>query len=181
MLSKFRIIDPIWLEKTVRTIEANNVDLGLMINASINSRTVCCILDTGSTFTLIPFKIFKLLNLNPTLLDSSVTYNINSVSHRVSDAVLGKMPFNVQITNTNGEIQSINQECLVSRDTLDLQYVLLGNDFLTTNSVTIYFMKDSKYVTINHYSVEMAQPNVQSNLVSFFSTKVTKISHKCRM
>ena len=67
LLSKFRIIDPNWLLKPIRTIEANNVDLGLMINVSINGHTVRCILDTGSTFTLIPFKIFKLLNLNPTL------------------------------------------------------------------------------------------------------------------
>ena len=40
-------------------------------------------------------------------------------------------------------------------------------------------MKDSKSVTINHQSVEMTQPTVQSNLVSFFSTKVIRISHKC--
>ena len=64
----------------------------------------------------VPHKIWKLLKLNPSLLDSSGTFNINSASHKVKDAVLGRIPLSFQIVNSNGEIQSIFQNCLVLRE-----------------------------------------------------------------
>ena len=86
----------------------------------------------------------------------------------------------VRITNSDGKFQYIYQECLILRETLDHQYILLGNDFLTANAVIISFGTDNKSVTINNQSVEMCQPTIESNLVSFFSAELTQISHKCR-
>ena len=55
------------------------------------------------------------------LLDCSVTYNINSASHRVSDAVIGRITLPFQVTNSNGEVQFIMQDSLILREHLDLQ------------------------------------------------------------
>ena len=107
------MIDHCWLLKPIETLVANSIDLGLMISATIDGQTVCCILDTGSTYLLMTHKIWKLLKINPSLLDCSITYNINSASHKVTDAVLGRIPLSFQIVNSNGEIQSIFQNCLV--------------------------------------------------------------------
>jgi hypothetical protein len=180
LLKKFELVNPDWLLKPISDLVANSVDLGLMISAKINGQTVCCILDTGSTFTLIPYKIWKLLKLNPSLLDCSVVYNINSASHKVTDAVLGRISLPFQITNSEGEIQSIFQTCLVLKEHLDLQYVLLGNDFLTANTVNISYNLDSKVVSINKQNVKMLQPTAISNMVDIFSTTLKKISHKCK-
>ena len=151
-----------------------------MINATINDQNICCILDTGSTFTLIPHKIWKLLKLNPTMLDSSVVYNINSASHKVTDAVLGRISLPIQITNSEGENQSIVQTCLVLKEHLDLEYVLLGNDFLTANSVNISYGKNSKAVSINNKNVKMSKPSAPCNMVDIFSMTLKKNSSECK-
>ena len=171
MLEEYDLIDHDWLLKPIETIEAKNVDLGLMLSATIDGQSVYCILDTGSTYSLIPHKTWKLLKMNPTLLDSSVTININSASHKVTDAVLGRIVLPFQIINSDGEIQTIFQNCLVLREHLDLQYVLLGNDFLTANSVSISYNQESKTVLINNQNVKMLQPSIQSNMVDIFSAK----------
>ena len=107
LLKKQDLINASWLLKPIETLVANSVDIGLMVNATIDGQTVCCILDTGSTYSLIPHKIWKLLKINPSLIDCSITYNINSASHTVTDAVLGHIPLSFQIANSNGETQSI--------------------------------------------------------------------------
>ena len=178
-LCKYKLIDPSWLNKPVHTLIANSVDLGLMISAYINGKTVCCILDTGSTYSLIPHKIWKTLKVNPNLLDSSITYNINSASHKVTDAVLGRISLAFQIVNSNGEKQSIFQTCLILREHLDLQYILLGNDFLTANSVKILYLPTSKAVSINDQNVEMIQSS-SSQMVDIFSATLKKFSNQCK-
>ena len=104
LLKKQNLIDPNWLTKPIETLVANAVDLGLLISTKINGQAVCCILNTGSTFSLVPYKIWKSLKINPSLLDCSVTYNNNSASHRVSDAVIGRISLPFHITNSNGEV-----------------------------------------------------------------------------
>ena len=99
LLANQELINPEWLMKPVETLVANAVNLGLLISAKINAQTVCCILDTGSTFLFVPHKIWKSLKINPMLLDCSVTYNINSASHRVSDVVVGRISLHFQVTN----------------------------------------------------------------------------------
>jgi hypothetical protein len=180
LLKTKELIEEDWLMKPISNLDAHSVDLGLMINATINGQTICCILDTGSTFTLIPHKIWKLLKLNPTMLDSSVVYNINSASHKVTDAVLGRISLPIQITTSEGEIQSIFQTCLVLKEHLDLEYVLLGNDFLTANSVNISYGKDSKAVSINNKNVKMSKPSAPCNMVDIFSMTLKKNSSKCK-
>ena len=80
-----------------------------MLSANILCHSVLCVLDTGSTYSLIPHKIWKTFQLNPNLLDTSVIININSASHRVKNAVLGRIILSIEITNDNGEIQTIDQ------------------------------------------------------------------------
>ena len=167
LLKIFDLIDPNWLLKPIEDFSAQSVDLGLMISATINNQKVCCILDRGSTYTLVPHQVWKPLKLNPSLLDSSVTFNINSASHKVIDAVLGRINLYFNIINIDGEVQSIHQN-LVLRDHLVLQYVLLGNDFLSKNSVKIMYNQDSRSVLINEQYVKILTYSAQSNFVDIF-------------
>ena len=169
LLRKQDLVESSWLLKPIERLVANSVDLGLMISVTINGQTVCCILDTGSTFSLVPHKIWKSLKINPSLLDCSVTYNINSASHRVSDAVIGRISLPFQITNSNGEAQFVMEDSLILLKHLDLQYILLGNDFTKSNSVSISFTPDSKSVLINDQKVEMLEPCSPSQKVDIFS------------
>ena len=77
--------------------------------------------------------------MNRKKLDSSVQYNINSASHVNKDAVLGRIYLQVSVRNFKGVEQSITQNCLILRPHLDLHLVLLGNDFLKSNSVSITY------------------------------------------
>jgi hypothetical protein len=129
VLAKAQIVCKHWLLKPVEEIEANSLDPGLMIRAMIEEYPTSCVLDTGSTFTLVPYQVWKNLNINQSCLNSKVQFNINSASHKVKDAVLGQLNLRFKIHNVDGDSQIINQNCLVLRPTLDLQYVLLGNDF----------------------------------------------------
>jgi hypothetical protein len=67
VLAKANIVCKSWLEKPVEEIEAKSVDPGLMIRAIIENYPTSCVLDTGSTFTLIPYQVWKHLNLNQSL------------------------------------------------------------------------------------------------------------------
>ena len=176
LLACKELINPEWLMKPVEDLVANAVDLRLLISAKINGQTICCILDTGSTFSLVPHKIWKSLKINPMLLDCSVTYNINSASHRVSDAVIGRITLPFQVTNSNGEVQFIMQDSLILRKHLDLQYILLGNDFMKANSISISFTPDSKSVLIKEQKVEMLEPCSPSQNVDIFSAIFKKKS-----
>ena len=60
-----------------------------MLAILVNETPVSCLLDTGSTVTLIPFTLWQQLKINPNKLDSSIVYNINSASHKNPNAVLG--------------------------------------------------------------------------------------------
>ena len=59
LLKKHDLINADWLLKHVEEIDAKNVDLGLMISAKIESHDAHRVLDTGSTFTLLPNQIWK--------------------------------------------------------------------------------------------------------------------------
>ena len=60
LLACKNLINPDWLMKPVENLVANAVDLGLLISAKINGQTVYCVLNTGSTFSLVPQKILNL-------------------------------------------------------------------------------------------------------------------------
>ena len=127
------------MDKPIEEIEAKSVDPGLIIRATIATHSTSCILDTGSTFCLLPHHVWENLKLNKNLLNTKVQYNISSASHKVNNAVAGQIILNFTIYNKDGDTQIIRQNCLVLRPTLDLQYVLLGNDYLSNNDVQILF------------------------------------------
>ena len=83
------LIDERWTKKPEVDIPVHLADSGPMLSILINGQATSCILDTGSTFTLIPYKLWKKRNINDNKLDTSVTYNINSASHKNHNAVLG--------------------------------------------------------------------------------------------
>ena len=100
-----------------------------MLAILVNETPVSCILDTGSTFTLIPFTLWQQLKINPNKLDSSTVYNINSASHKNPNAVLGSINLNLAIKTRDGDDQVITQKCLILKPELKLGIVLLGEDF----------------------------------------------------
>ena len=86
-----------------------------MLAILVNDTPVSCILDTGSTFTLIPFSLWKKLNTNSNTLNSSVVYNINSTSHKNPNAVLGSIELNLAIKTKEGDDQLIMRKFLILR------------------------------------------------------------------
>merc|ERR1712074_271519 len=128
------------------------------------------ILDTGSTYSLVPFSIWLKLKINTNQLDQSVQFNINSASHSNPDAVLGRLYLTIKVRDENGVDQSISQNCLILRQHLDLAFVLLGNDFLKQNSVSIvYHSSDSQpVISINNKTVSLlsSSPSSQSYFIS---------------
>ena len=109
-----------WIEKPAMEVPVNLADKGPMLSILVNDQPTSCILDTGSTFTLIPFPLWKKLNINPNKLNTSVLYNINSASHRNANAVLGSIELVLAIRNEQGDEQLIRQKCLILRPELKL-------------------------------------------------------------
>ena len=126
-----------WTKKTVMEVPVNLTGKGPMLAILVNDQPTSCILDRGSTFTLIPFPLWKKLNINPNKLNTSVLYNINNASHRNTNAVLGSIELDLAIRNEQGDEQLIRQTCLILRPQLKLQIVLLSGDFLLKKSVGI--------------------------------------------
>merc|ERR1712074_24749 len=128
------------------------------------------ILDTGSTYSLVPFSIWQKLKIHKNQLDQSVQFNINSASHSNPDAVLGRLYLNINIRDKHGVEQTISQNCLILRQHLDLAFVLLGNDFLKQNSVSIvYHSSDTQpVISINNKTVSLlsSSPSSQSYFIS---------------
>ena len=176
VLAKAQIVCKHWLLKPVEEIEANSLDPGLMIKAIIDEYPTSCVLDTGSTFTLIPYQVWKNLNINQSCLNSKVQFNINSASHKVKDAVLGQLNLRFKIHNVDGDSQIINQNCLVLRPTLDLQYVLLGNDFLSSNDVHIIYSQDKKTVLLNSKHVHLLVETGTTNFTNISALSVAAMS-----
>ena len=65
------------------------------------------------------------MGIRPNNLNSSIVYNINSASHRNLNLVLK--------TKQQGD-QTVRQKCLILREDLNLEIVLLGEDFLMSNN-----------------------------------------------
>ena len=86
-----------------------------MLAILVNDTPASCILDTGSTFTLIPFSLWQKMKINPNKLNSSVVYNINSAPHKNPNAVLGSIELNLAIKTKEGDDQLITQKCLILR------------------------------------------------------------------
>ena len=99
------------------------------------------------------------------MLNTSTNFNINSASHCNKDAVLGQIVLTFKVCNEMGDEQVIEQNCLILRPELDLQLILLGNDFLTTNSVIIeYSGGPTPIVSINEQKIPLSQ-TLEAHLV----------------
>ena len=129
-LAKKDLIPTSWLCKPSVEVSVNLTGKGPMLAIHINGVQASAILDTGSTFTLLPFPLWQKLNLNSNLLDQTVIYNTNSASHKNPNAGLGSLNLTLAIQAENGEDQLINHKCLILRPDLKLDIVLLGEDFL---------------------------------------------------
>ena len=112
-----------WLQKHEADIVSHFACSGPMVSVNINGISVSTILDTGSTFTLIPHTIWRKLKLNPNLLDTSTTYNIKSASHTNLNAVLGSLTLDIEMKTTSGDTLVANLKCLVLRPDLNLGIV----------------------------------------------------------
>ena len=140
-----------------------------MMAVTINGIKTNAILDTGSTYTLLPYLVWKKLWFPPNLLGTSVLYNIKSASHRNLDAVLGIVTLTMAITVQNGKDQLMEQKCLVLRPDLKLDIILLGTDFLHQNGVEMKYDKDNtKQYKINNIPVVLLTEPVDANLMTWF-------------
>ena len=106
------------------------------------------------------------IKINENKLNTSVHFNINSASHSNKDAVLGQIVLELTISNMNGDVQVLKQNCLILRPELELQLVLLGNDFLHSNSVNISNSSSSVQTTIS----------INSELVPLLTDKIKAYS-----
>ena len=144
-------------------------DGGKMLAVTINGIKTNAILDTGSTYTLLPYLIWEKLNLPSNILDTSVLYNIKSASHRNLDAVLGTVNLTMAITVQHGKDQLMEQKCLVLRPDLKLDIILLGTDFLHQNGVEMKYDKNNtKQYKINDIPVVLLTEPVDANLMTWF-------------
>ena len=174
-----KLIQDEWLNKPFEDVQVHFAHQAPVIKICLNSSHQTAIVDTGSTYSLVPFVVWQSLKLNQNTLDSSIQYNINSASHTNKDAVLGRIDLQISIFNYEGVEQSVTQTCLILRPQLDLHVVLLGNDFLKANSVIISYSKIDPHpiILINNEKIPLLtdQFTPHSHLVSsFLSIPATK-------
>ena len=173
------LIEKSWTLKTKIDVPVNLANSGPMLAILVNQTPAQCVLDTGSTFTLVPFTFWKTLKINPNKLNTSVHFNINSASHSNKNAVLGQIILDLSIKNVTGDEQLIRQNCLILREELDLKLILLGNDFLISNSVNIGYSNVSTQtsVTINNEVVQLLSNEIQTNLMTYYPSSFMANSH----
>ena len=161
------LVEHAWLCKPDITVDVNYANKAPILNVSLNKCSTNAILDTGSTYSLVPYTVWQTLGLNKNQLDQSVRFNINSASHNNPDAVLGQITLTISVKSKHGVEQILLQNCLILRPHLDLSFVLLGNDFLTKNSVNI------------SYNTSSAQPMISINTqeVALLSTTLSENSY----
>ena len=80
--------------------------------------------------------------------------------------MLGSIELDLTIRNKQGDDQLIKQKCLILRPELKLQIVLLGDDFLLSNSVGINYDKatSTMLIKINNELVTLLSDKMESNL-----------------
>ena len=161
-----------WMQKPQVNAECKLAGSGLMINVIVNKIKATAILDTGSTFSLIPHAVWLELNLNPNKLDQTVKYNINSASHKNENAVLGTTKLSFAIKDIKGIWQCIEHKCLILRPSLQLAHILLGDDFLLANNGLLAFTS-MRQATLNGQIIPLlCNQNASTSYLinSFFSS-----------
>ena len=133
------------------SVKAVNMQ-GPRIQANINQVSFSCLLDSGSTFSIMPYHLFKQLNISEFQLNCKTKYNINSASHRNEDAVLGTYIFNLNIEKANKSVLICPQLFLILRKTYSLEHKLLGEDFLVKYDCHIKYDGKKQNVIITTYN-----------------------------
>ena len=121
---------------------------GPTVDIQCANKTMPWLLDTGSSYSLIPHSAWKELGINDNKLNCSTTYSINSVSHANEDAVIGSIVLELSFPALNKDYFTVNQKCLVLRPRLALNKPLLGSDFMSRYNVCIKFFQNIPRVTI---------------------------------
>ena len=80
-----KLIEKAWLSKPSLDVLVNLANSGPMLNICVHNLLTTCVLDTGSTYTLVPFHIWQKFKINSNQLNTSVQFNINSASHQNKD------------------------------------------------------------------------------------------------
>ena len=155
---------------------------GPRIVANINGQDFNALLDSGSSFTLLPYEFWTKLGINEEKLDKSQKYNISSATHVCHDSVLGRVWLNLKVKNVDGSEQLIPQLFLVLNENMKLQIVLLGSDFLSFNRVNLKYSRNAlnPKVLINGQNIliEENKPNVQALFIdSFLASAVSGPNH----
>ena len=79
-----KLIKDEWLSKPFVDVLVNFANEAPVLKICLNSYPSTAIIDTGSTYSLVPYGIWQSLKMNKNRLDTSVQYNINSCKQRCS-------------------------------------------------------------------------------------------------
>ena len=112
------------------------------------------------------------MNIRPNNLNTSVIYNINSASHRNLNAVLGSITLDIVLKTKQQEDLIVRQKCLILREDLNLEIVLLGEDFLMSNNVSIKYDDQTRYIVVhvNDSQVSLLNDQTEENLQIYNSS-----------
>ena len=137
------------------------------INIQFGQIQFTVVLDTGSSFNIMPYSHFKDLKIPLSNLCKTSKYTIQSATHKESDAVIGSIQLTMRILNQDNTCQFVSCPFLVLREHLSLPTILLGNQFLyQTNTQMTYNDVGLVKVQINYKFVENFQ-NCNSEEIFF--------------
>ena len=157
---KHKIIAESYLRCNVTNIEINLTDINDQpkIKIQIGQNKFIVVLDTGSSFNILPYSHFKDLNIPLSNLCKTSKYTIQSATHKESDAVIGSIQLTMRIMNQDKSYQFVSCPFLVLREHLSLPTILLGNQFLyQTNTQMTYNDVGLVKVQIDYKYVENFQ------------------------
>ena len=164
-----------WLTKPSVTFHVNAANWGPQMKTKIRDQECISVLDTGSTFTLVPYTVWQRMNVNPNQLDRSTQFNISSATNHTVDSVLGTIHFPISFKTHLGKIQTCQQKCLILKEFLQLSYVLLGNDFLAKNCTKILYYNTTLDPTVFINGEEVSLLSNKEKTLSALHTLLDKI------
>ena len=157
---KHKIIAESYLRCNVTNIDINLTDVNDQpkIKIQIGQNEFIVVLDTGSSYNILPYSHFKDLNIPLSNLCKTSKYTIQSATHKETDAVIGSIQLTMRIMSNDKSYQFVNCPFLVLKEHLSLPTILLGNQFLyQTNTQMTYNDVGLVKVQINYKYVENYQ------------------------
>ena len=111
----------------VEAIFKDNTLLSSQLETYPVTQVLC---DTGSDFSLIPYKLFKSMDFTSRNLMPKPVYNIKGSTGMSKNVVLGSYKLDIYIKNKMGQFGSITHKFLICNPSLQLDHILLGLDIL---------------------------------------------------